>query len=446
MSPREIVGQAQTLLDEGNVDESLRLIGYVLDNFSSYYEARLARALAFEKAAKVSDAADDAAFVLGVVPSNATALLLSARIQNQRGDQQQARRLWARAAEANPDHQDLKSQIDGLDARLRITHGFLGYSYLRSGWPELAERQFRAAMESDSARMDVRLALAESLWTMGRLEDCRRHCRTVLDHHPDCLGALLMMAHVLTEIGRTNHGAELLDRASELDPEHEVAREMYGRLEFNRMRPNPPASIAAPPASRQSESPGALADNQGDDVLQASDSVPDELTGISADAEEADKVPASGESPTLELDIQAESPTDAPNSGSPEDGALADAVDSLDEDEPQPATSGEDSEARAGMADLPERNSAPLSQAQMAVKSARQGDWEAAMRIVATHMAEGDLQEWEQAIKTICDTDGTPPSAWEALGDLYMRQSRPQTASMAYGRAIEARNVSIDGE
>ena len=35
-------------------------------------------------------------------------------------------------------------------------------------------------------------------------------------------------------------------------------------------------------------------------------------------------------------------------------------------------------------------------------------------------------------------------AAWEALGDLHMRQSQPQTASEAYGRAIEVRNGLID--
>ncbi len=444
MSPREIVGQARKLLADGDADECLRLIGYVLDSFSNYYEARLVRALAFEKTARMSDAADDAAFVLGVDPSNATALLLSARIQNQKGDQQQARKLWSRAAEANPDHPDLQNPIDGLDVRSPVTHSFLGYSYLRSGWPELAERQFRAAMESDSVRMDVRLALAESLWSIGRLEDCRRHCRTVLDHHPDCLEALLMMAHVLTEIGRTNHGAELLDRAADLDPEHRVARDLYGRLEFKRMRTVAPASIAPPPAASDGETVHSRDDVRASDVSEPSDATPDELTRNTARADEAQETPISDELPALEIDAQNDStPVDSDSEpATPEKSVEAPAL--VDGSHPNADSSDKISGSGAALADSDDRGGAPLSEADQAVGRARDGDWDGAMNLVAAYSAVGDLQTWEHALKTICDQKGAPPLAWEALGDLHMRQSQPQTASEAYGRAIEVRNGLID--
>ena len=86
----------------------------------------------------------------------------------------------------------------------------------------------------------------------------------------------------------------------------------------------------------------------------------------------------------------------------------------------------------------------PLSEADQAVGRARDGDWDGAMNLVAAYSAVGDLQTWEHALKTICDQKGAPPLAWEALGDLHMRQSQPQTASEAYGRAIEVRNGLID--
>ena len=306
MSPREIVGRAHELLDGGDADGCLRLVGYVLDRFSSYYEARLVRSLALERLARISDAADDAAFVLGVAPHNATALLLSARIQNRKGDRQQAGKLWSRASETDPYHPDLRNFIDGLNVTPRITYGLLGYAYLRAGWPELAERQLRAAIESDSVRTDIRLALAESLWSIGRLEDCRRHSRTVLDHHPDCLKALLMMAHIFTEIGRTNHAAELLDRAASLDPDQRIAREMYGRLEFNRMRLVEPASIAPPPGMGYREKVQTGASDGDGTVSPEPGLTPEESTIDAADFEEPEEVRTSATLPDPEPSVDDE--------------------------------------------------------------------------------------------------------------------------------------------
>ncbi len=446
MSPREIVDQAHELLDGGDADGCLRLVGYVLDSFSSYYEARLVRALAFERLARMSDAADDAAFVLGVAPHNATALLLGARIQNRKGDRQQARKLWSRASETDPYHPDLRNSIDGLNVTPSITHGLLGYAYLRAGWPELAERQLRAAMESDSVRTDIRLALAESLWSIGRLEDCRRHSRTVLDHHPDCLKALLMMAHIFTEIGRTNHAAELLDRAASLDPEQRVAREMYGRLEFNRMRPVEPASIAPPPGMGYREKVQTGAIDRDGTVSPKPYPTPEESTIDAADFGEPAEVRTPATRPTPELYVD-DKPAPARGGDSeaaaPEETAGApvaiDSGDSRSDSSHEPA-------APDGAAGSPQIDKPPPPPVGRAVELAREGYWDEAMNLIRAHSVSGDLQAWEQALQQICGLDDAPAAAWETLGDLYMRESRPRDASRAYARAGEVRDRALGGE
>ncbi len=436
MSPREIVDHARELLDGGDADGCLRLVGHVLDSFSSYYEARLARALAFESLKKASDAAADAAFVLGVAPHNATALLLSARIQNRKGDRQQANNFWSRASEVDPYHPDLRDSVDELDVTPRITHGLLGYAYLRAGWPELAERQLRAAIESDSVRTDIRLALAESLWSIGRLEDCRLHNRTVLDHHPDCLKALLMMAHIFTEIGRTNHAAELLDRAASLDPEQRVAREMYGRLEFNRVRLVEPASIAPPPGTGGREKVQTGVDDRDRTVSPDPELTPEESTIGAADFEEPEEVRTSATLPDPEPFVDDEP---APVDGDPEVGAPA-AVDGGD----LPSGLFDEPAAPNAAAVPPQVDKPPATVG--AVERARRGHWDEAMNLIEAHLASGDLQASEQALQDICGLDEAPAAAWETLGDLYMRQSRPRDASGAYARASEARGRVLGGE
>ena len=446
MSPKEIVDQAHELLDGGDVDGCMRLVGYVLDSFSSYYEARLVRGLALERLARISDAADDAALVLGVAPHNATALLLSARIQQRKGDPQQARRLWSRASETDPYHPDLRNSIDGLNVAPRITHGLLGYSYLRSGWPELAERQLRAAIELDAVRTDIRLALAESLWDMGRLEDCRRHSRTVLDHHPDCLKALLMMAHIFTEIGRTNHAAELLDRAAFLDPEQRVAHEMYGRLEFNRMRLVEPASIAPPPGTAARGKVQAGASERDRDISPKPDLTPEEPAIEATDFEEPEEVRTSATLPDPERFVGDEPAPLRADSEAAEQERMAGAPAVIESDEVRSGLSDEPTSPDAAEAISPQVDTPPTPPAVGAVERAREGNWDEAMNLVKLHSAGSDPHAWEEALQEICSIDDAPAAAWETLGDLYMRQGRARDASRAYARANEVRDRTIDRE
>ena len=444
MSPRRIVDQAHQLLESGDADGCLRLVGYVLDSFPSYYQARLVRALAFETLARMSDSADDAAFVLGVVPNNATALLLSARLQSRKGDRQQAQKLWVRASETDPYHPDLRNSIDGLSLAPRITHGLLGYTYLRSGWPELAERQLRAAIESDSIRTDIRLALAESLWSIGRFEDCRRHSRTVLDHHPDCLKALLMMAHIFTEIGRTNHAAELLDRASSLDPEQRLAREMYGRLEFNRMRLTEPASIAPPPGASDREKPHPEAGERDPIVSPETDFTAEEPTITTADLADFEEAQAAAALPSAEPYVD-DAP--APAHPDPEASAQEQAADvSAAIDGGGARELPETPAVQEITADSPQIDELPPPPTVVAVERARHGHWDDAIDLVRAHSVEGDLQAWGDVLQEICDLDDAPATAWETLGDVYMRQSRPRDGAHAYARANELRGRAENRE
>ena len=429
MSPRELLTQARESFDAGHIDESSHVVEYLLGSFPDYYEARLLRGLSFERSANAAEAADEAAFVLDVDPANATALLLSARLARNRGDDEHSRLLWLRVAEIDPAHPDLRSATDGFDHSATITAATLGYSYMRHGWPELAERQFGAAVESNSGRIDLRLGLAEAVWSAGHFEESRHHCRTVLDHHPNCLKALLIMAHVLTEVGRTNHGAELLEKAAQLDPDYWLARQMYGRLEFDRVRVPGPPVVAPPPvepapeaAADQVEEPPASAPEKS---IPASEIETADEPDVSSAAEVL--YPSESEDTAIGLDQVAPDSETAPSSPDVPEPVILDV-------EPDA-----DAADRAG-ADNPKAEAGPASEVERATAHARAGDWVRAIKLITMYSRGGEIEAWEAALTEICDMDSAPHEAWEALGDLYMRMSRPQNASEAYGRAIEARS------
>lgn len=248
MLASEIVRDIEDALATEEPQRGLHLVDHLLRTFSGHLRARTLRATALLALEEHEEAAGDAATVLSADLLNVDAMLVSAKLAEARGDLHQSHALIGRAASVDSGHSGVRQAVADSVTLLVRDPSTLGFSYLKSNWPDLAEREFRMALERDPARVDLRIALAEALWQQGRYEEARPECRIVLDHHPRCLRATLMMAHILAEQGRTAHGMEMLERAGEMDPEYEVAAELYAKATLSRMRLPPPPSLPDPPA------------------------------------------------------------------------------------------------------------------------------------------------------------------------------------------------------
>ncbi|MDP6507537.1 MAG: tetratricopeptide repeat protein [Chloroflexota bacterium] len=246
MLPAEILTDADAALTAGEAARGLHLVDHLLRTFPGHLRARTLRAQMLLELGD-EDAAADAATVLSADLLNVDALLVSARLAEAQGDLHQSHALIGRAASIEPGHAGVRRAFADSVMMLPRDAAALGLSYLAHGWPDLAERELRAALARDSSRADLRVGLAEALWQQGRYEEARPECRTVLDHNPDCLRATLMMAHILAEQGRTAHGVEMLEQARELDPEFTIAAEMYAKATLSRMSLPPPPSVPEPP-------------------------------------------------------------------------------------------------------------------------------------------------------------------------------------------------------
>lgn len=248
MLASEIVRDVEQALAVEEPARGLHLVDHLLRSFPAHLRARTLRAKALLALGKRDEAAGDAATVLSADLLNVEAMLVSAKLAEVRGDLHQSHALIGRAASVDSGHGEVRQAVADSVAMLPRDLAALGFAYLNSNWPDLAEREFRLALGRDPARVDLRIALAESLWRQGCFEEARPECRIVLDHHPHCLRATLMMAHILAEQGRTAHGMEMLERAGEMDPEYEVADELYARATLSRMSLPLPPFLPEPPA------------------------------------------------------------------------------------------------------------------------------------------------------------------------------------------------------
>jgi tetratricopeptide (TPR) repeat protein len=247
MLASEIVRDIEQALAVEEPARGLHLVDHLLQSFPAHLRARMLRAKALLALGESDEAAGDAATVLSADLLNVEAMLVRAKLAEAQGDLHQSHALIGRAASVDSGHSGVRQAVADSVAMLPRDPSALGFAYLNSNWPDLAEREFRVALGRDPARVDLRIALAESLWRQGRFDEARPECRIVLDHHPRCLRATLMMAHILAEQGRTAHGMEMLERAGEMDPEYEVAAELYARATLSRMSLPPPPSLPEPP-------------------------------------------------------------------------------------------------------------------------------------------------------------------------------------------------------
>lgn len=172
--------------------------------------------------------------------------ILAGRALLAKGDVGQARAELERAATVAPDERDIQvglvscgvedAQLLAADLpplvpangeRPRISAAALGHLYLRQFLLTHCTAQLDPIWQSRRDRPDIGLALAEAHWRLLEAPAAEEICRTLLESHPDCLKANLILAQMLFVSGQQSAAAELTANAEHLDPENEIAEDLY---------------------------------------------------------------------------------------------------------------------------------------------------------------------------------------------------------------------------
>ncbi|SVE31336.1 uncharacterized protein METZ01_LOCUS484190, partial [marine metagenome] len=173
MLASKIVHDAEEALAAGEPHRSLHLLAHVLQYIPEHLRARTIRAMTWLALGHQDEAAEDAALVMSIDLLNVDAMLVEAKLAEARGDLHQSHVLIARAASISPGHNGVRQSMADSIAMLIHDHSMLGFSYQSLNWPDLAEREFRLALEKDVARVDLRIAMAEAIWQQGRYDEAR---------------------------------------------------------------------------------------------------------------------------------------------------------------------------------------------------------------------------------------------------------------------------------
>ncbi len=224
---------AKSAILAGAYDRGILICHHVLQYYPKDIEAHCLLGEAYREKGQLQQAESVFLRVLSADPENLIARWALSAVAEARGEPEAAVAHMQRAFDVNPRHAELRKELSRLSGRrAKLGSAGLARLYLQQGltWPAIDE--LRSELARDQDRLDVRVALAEVLCSIGECNEAAALCGDILKDSPDCLKANIILGHLsLEQDGAASSTArELLERAEALDPENTTANELLPRL------------------------------------------------------------------------------------------------------------------------------------------------------------------------------------------------------------------------
>ena len=100
--------------------------------------------------------------------------------------------------------------------------------YARGGLWDRVLAEAADLLVSQPNRLDLQMLLLEAEWRTGHHDEAAALCQGILLDNPLCLKANLILSHIWQAAGKSEAGQAFFERAEEMDPEHRMARQLFG--------------------------------------------------------------------------------------------------------------------------------------------------------------------------------------------------------------------------
>ncbi len=233
---QSIFDEARRALDAGDVDRAVGIARHILQHAPEVIEAHHLLGEAYLNAGQTEQALAAFETVLRADPENVPAyygLGLAQQSLRRPGD---AIHAFERALEIQPNLAELRSQLlrlysemPGSAAQFRLSRAGLGRLYARGQMYGQAIDEFRAVLDAEPDRDDIRVALAETLWRDGDEDEAAEWCRDALQSQPDLHKPTLILGYLRLAAGQPD-GEALWRRAAAQDPSLQAAHALFDIL------------------------------------------------------------------------------------------------------------------------------------------------------------------------------------------------------------------------
>lgn len=240
---REYSRKIGNLIDRGQHAEAVAHCKHILEQYPKLAAAYELLGRAMLEAHQDEHAADLFRRVLSADPENLTAWVGLSELAGRKNDLDASIMYLERAFELAPDNRvvgeelrRLYGQRDGTEpSKIPLGRAALARLYLRGDLLPRAIAEFRAAISGQANRTDLHIPLSEALWRNGRRLEASEVAQEALSSYPYSVKANFVLGEVLSG-GDRDEGAAFLQRAHQMDPEHEVAAAIFG--DASPLRPN----------------------------------------------------------------------------------------------------------------------------------------------------------------------------------------------------------------
>ena len=276
---------ARHALDTGDVHYATALLDDLLGVFPDFVDAQQLRGEALLHVGRHHDAIALFERVLAADPEHVDALYGLGAAHHYLHDDTATQAAWERALEIEAHLAELRALVRHVLPPLRsdrtdqVTQAGLAHLYMRSHMLDQAIDVLRDETRTQPHRIDLAVALAETLWRAGRVGEAERMCYDLLALRPQLAKPTLLLAHTLLANDEAG-GSALWLRAWAQDPLLSRAHALFSEL------PDVPLPTPAP----QGEAVQPVAPNDDDALLL------DLISQVPPDTDEVE--PAAPSAPT----------------------------------------------------------------------------------------------------------------------------------------------------
>lgn len=244
VSLQTIFDEARRALDAGDAEQAIGIARHILQYAPDVIEGHRLLGEAYLNAGQAEQAVAAFESVLQADPENIAAYYGLGLARQSFDGRAEAIEAFERALEIQPNLADLRGQLlrlysetPGSAGQFRLSRAGLGRLYARGQMYGQAIDEFRAVLDNEPDRDDVRVALAETLWRDGQEDEAADWCRDAIGRQPKLHKPTLILGYLQLASGQSE-GEALWRRAAAQEPTLQTAQALFDIL--------PPVQIDEP--------------------------------------------------------------------------------------------------------------------------------------------------------------------------------------------------------
>lgn len=231
MTLRDRIQQIEDAISAGQIDEAMNDCQQILTRFPHALEIQRLLGEIYLAQGRLEEAQQTFDWILINDPENVIVYCDRALICEHQSDLDTALDCYQQAYELSRGNSQIRQEFNALSKRagqqeFMLSRAGLARLYMRGHLLTQAIQEWEAVLAVSPDRLDARLGLLETCWREGLYEEVERMASRILEEVPQCLKALLLMAHV-TSAYNLQRARDLIARATMLDPELMMAQDLF---------------------------------------------------------------------------------------------------------------------------------------------------------------------------------------------------------------------------